>query len=228
MRICPCAQVSYHRADGHARRACRRREHDESRPMSRLALGPPARWLARPLIPAGALFAMLFAVSGFLGLRYWHERQAMNLAIEHGRQVLDTLDRLRANIVDLETERRGYLVTLDPAYIKAYGVSDESVRREAQALQALVANDPLQSLRAGHLALTVSAALREMDELVKVARTSAPESRLAIIRSMDEVRSQIDQMVDHERFNLVQWEARTEALEEHKTWLIAAAILIVT
>src|SRR5262249_29710903 len=109
-----------------------------------------------------------------------------------------------------------------------YGVSDESVRREAQALQTLVANDPLQSLRAGHLALTVSATLREMDELVKVARTSAPDARLAIIRSMDEVRSQIDQMVDHERFNLVQWEARTEALEEHKTWLIAAAILIVT
>ena len=67
--------------------------------------------------------------------------------------MIDTLDRLRTIIADLEAERRGYLLTLDPAYLKAYGVSDESVRREAQALQTLVADDPLQSLRAGHLAL---------------------------------------------------------------------------
>ena len=58
----------------------------------------------------------------------------------------------------------GICMTLDPAYLKAYGVSDESVRREAQALQTLVADDPLQSLRAGHLALTVAATLREIDE----------------------------------------------------------------
>src|ERR1700736_986012 len=35
-------------------------------------------------------------------------------------------------------------------------------------------------------------------------------------------------MVDHERFLLVGWEARAEALEQRKTWLIAAAALIVT
>jgi PAS domain S-box-containing protein len=196
--------------------------------MSRLAPGLPSRWFARPLILGGALLVALFAATGFLGLQYWHERQAVNHAVEHGRQALATLDRLRASIAELEHERRGYLLTLDPTYIKAYGVSDESVRREAQALQTLVANDPLQSLRAGHLALAVSAALREMDELVKEARTSGPDPRLAIIRSIDEVRSQIDQMMDHERFNLVHWEMRTEALEERKTWLIAAAILIVT
>jgi PAS domain S-box-containing protein len=196
--------------------------------MSRLAPGPLSRRLARPLILGGALVATLFAASGFLGLRYWHERQAVTLAVEHGRQALGTLDRLRANIADLEAERRGYMVTLDPAYIKAYGVSDESVRRETQALQALVANDPLQSLRAAHLGLTVSAALREMDELVQAARVSGSDTRLAIIRSMDEVRSQIDQMVDHERFNLVSWEIRAEALEQQKSWLVAAAIVIAT
>jgi PAS domain S-box-containing protein len=194
--------------------------------MSRLAPGPPSRWFARPLILGGVLVAALLAASGFLGLRYWHERQAVILAVEHGRQALGTLDRLRVNIADLEAERRGYMLTLDPAYIKAYGVSDDSVRREAQALQTLVVNDPLQSLRAAHLGLTVSAALREMDELVTAARASGPDTRLAIIRSMDEVRSQIDQMVDHERFNLVSWEIRSGALEQQTSWLVAAAIVI--
>jgi PAS domain S-box-containing protein len=185
------------------------------------------RWFARPLLLAVAVLLMLFGATGFLGFQYWHERQAANLSLEHSRQVLDTLDRLRTIIANLEAERRGYLLTLDPAYLKAYGVSDESVRREAQALQALVASDPLQSLRAEHLALTISATLREIDDIVRTPRTSGLTA-LAMMRNMDEIRSQIDQMVDHERFLLADWEARAAALEQRKTWLIAVAAVIVT
>ena len=140
----------------------------------------PSRWFARPLILAVALLLVLFAAGAYLGFRYWHDRQAANLAVEHSRQVIDVLDRLRANVADLEAERRGYLLTFDPAYLKPYGVSDESARREGEALQSLVADDPLQSLRAAHLALTVSAKLREMDDIVKTARTSGLDAALAI------------------------------------------------
>src|SRR3954471_21135484 len=109
----------------------------------------------------------MLPAAAFPGLQYWRERQAISLSLEHGRQVLDTLDRLRAKIADLETERRGYLLTFDPAYLKPYGVSDENVQRESEGLQALVADDPLQSLRAAHLALTVAAKLREIDDVMK-------------------------------------------------------------
>jgi PAS domain S-box-containing protein len=196
--------------------------------MSLPAPGLSSRWFARPLILGVLVLLTLFSAGGFLGLQHWHERQAASLSLEHGRQVLDTLDRLRANIADLESEWRGYLLTLDPTYLKPYGVSDESVRREGEALQTLVADDPLQSLRAAHLRLTVSAKLREMDDVIKSARMSGLDAARAINRSMDEIRSQIDQMVDHERFLLVGWETRAEALEQRKTWLIAAAALIVT
>ena len=195
-----------------------------SLPASRRSL----RWFARPLILAAAVPLMLLAGSGFLGVQYWQQRQAASLAVEHSRQVIDTLERLRANIADLEAERRAYLLTLDPAYLKPYGVSDESVRREGEALQTLVASDPLQSLRAGHLALTLTAKLREVDDIVKKARTSGVDPALATIGPMAEVRSQIDQMVDHERFRLVDWEARADALEQRKTWLIASDVVVVT
>ncbi|WP_213285898.1 ATP-binding protein [Bradyrhizobium sp. sGM-13] len=185
------------------------------------------RWFARPLtlVVVAVVLAVVVSTS-FLGLRYWQERQAVSLAHERSHQVLDTLDRLRAVIADVEAQRRGYLLTLDPSYLKAYGVSDESVRRDAQALQALVANDPLQNHRAGHLALTVAAKLREIDDIVKTASTSGLAA-LTMIRSLDEIRSQIDQMVDHERFLLVDQEKRAEALEQSKAWLIATAIVIV-
>jgi len=189
---------------------------------------PSSRWFAHPLILGVAVLLMLVAASGFLGVRYWQQRQAASRAVEHSRQVLDTLDRLRANIADLDTERRGYLLTLDPAYLKPYGISDESVRRESEALQALVADDPLQSLRAAHLALTVAAKLREIDEIVKTARTSKVDPALATIGTMGEIRSQIDQMIDNERFLLADWETRADALEQSKTRLIASAVAIVT
>jgi len=48
-----------------------------------------------------------------------------------------------------------------------------------------------------------------------------------MIRSMDEIRSQIDQMVDHERFRLADREARAEAFERRWTWLIAGAVVLV-
>ncbi|QRM34321.1 PAS domain S-box protein [Microvirga sp. VF16] len=195
--------------------------------MSVPAPGLTLRWFARPLILAVAVFLTLFGATGFLRLQYWHERQAADLSLEHSRQVLDTLDRLRTIIANPEAERRGYLLTLDPAYLKAYEVSDDSVRREAQALQALVANDPLQNLRAEHLAPTVLATLHEIDDIVKTPHVSGLVA-LAMIRNMDEIRSQVDQMADHERFLLADWKTRATTLEQHKTWLIAAAAVSVT
>jgi PAS domain S-box-containing protein len=183
---------------------------------------------AGPLILGVAVPLMLLAAIGFLGVRYWDERQAVNQAVEHSRQVLDTLDRLRANIADLEDERRGYLLTLDPGYLKPYGISDESVRRDDEKLQSLVADDPVQSLRAEHLALTVAAKLREIDDMVKAARTSGVDPAQAMTGTMGEIRSQIDQMMDHERFLIVDRGNRVDALEQNKTWLTASAVVIVT
>ena len=103
--------------------------------MSVPAPGLSSRWFARPLMLAVAVLLALFVAAGFLSFQYLGERRAVNLSLDRSRQVLDTLDRLRTIIADVEFERRGYLLTLDPAYLKAYGVSDESVRRETQALQ---------------------------------------------------------------------------------------------
>jgi PAS domain S-box-containing protein len=185
------------------------------------------RWFARPLALVVATLLTVVAGSGFFGFRYWQERQAANLAHERNRQVIGTLERLKTVIADVEAQRRGYLLTLDPHYLKAYGVSDESVRRDAQALQTLVAGDPLQSHRAGLLAATVAAKLREIDEIVKTARTYSGPAAMAMIRSLDEIRSQLDQMVDHERFLRVDLDKRSEALERGKAWLITIAVSIV-
>ncbi len=194
--------------------------------MSVPALRLFPRWVARPLILGIAVPLTLLAAMGFLGLRYWQARQAASQSVVHSRQVIDTLDRLRVNIADIQAERRGYLLIPDAADPKPYGGSDESVRRESDTLQTLVADDRLQSLRAAYLAVTVAAKLREMDNIVETARTPGLDAALAIFGGMDEIRWQIDRMVDHERFLLVNWLKSADALEQGKTWLIAAAVVI--
>src|SRR5260370_8864897 len=126
------------------------------RPMPLPASRQSSRWFARPLILGVAGPLMLIAASGFLGVRYWHERQAASHAVEHSRQVLDTLDRLRANIPDVETERRGHRLTRDPAYLKPDGICAECSRRKGEALTGLLAACRLQTLLAAYLALTVT------------------------------------------------------------------------
>ena len=184
------------------------------------------RWLVRPPILVMAALLTLSA-TGFLGLQDLRERRSVNLSLEHGRQVIDTLDRLRTIITDLEAERHGYLLTLDPTYLKAYGVSDESVRREAEELQDLVANDPLQSFRAAHLALIISAKLREIDEIIKTAARVSGQAAQAMIRSMDDIRLQIDLLQDVERLGLVGRQKRAGELEQRRTRLTIAAAVIV-
>ena len=201
---------------------------EDPRQMSFLALSNFLRWLARPLIPAAAVILMLSTATAVLGLQNWRERQTVNLSLEHGRQVIDTLDRLRTIISDLEDERHNFLLTLDPKFLKAYGVSDEGVRREAQTLQSLVANDPIQSLRAGHLALILSAKLREIDDIVKTAaRDRATSAAQAMVRGMDDIRLQIGLFKDYEGLLLVDREKRADVLEQRNSWLIAAAIALV-
>jgi PAS domain S-box-containing protein len=187
-----------------------------------------SRWFARPLIVGSVVLLILFAVTALLELQYRHERQAASSMVVHSRQVIDALDRLRASISGFETERRGYLLTRDPAYLKPYTVSDESVKRNVQTIQTLVARDSSQSLHAAHLALSISAQLREMDAIAKTPRTSGPAAALAVFGNMDPIRSEIVQMVDRERSSLVYWLARADTLERRKSWVIASAGLIVS
>src|SRR5258707_8294026 len=94
----------------------------------------PSHWLVRPGILAIAAFLTLLAATWVLGVRYWHEQQAARGSVEHSREVIETLERVRSSITDLETERRGYVLTLDPTYLKPH-VSEENMRRGIKELQ---------------------------------------------------------------------------------------------
>jgi PAS domain S-box-containing protein len=184
----------------------------------------PSRWFVRPVVLAAAAFLLLLAATGALGVWYWYERQAASRGAEHSGQVIEALDLARMHVAGLEAEKRRYLLTRDPTYLEPYGISDQSVRGEIEALQTLVANDPLQSLRAAHLALVVASKLRPMDELLATAKASGVDAALALLRGMDEIQSQIDQMLDVEGFQLTRWQVRLDTLQQGTIWFVATAV----
>jgi PAS domain S-box-containing protein len=188
----------------------------------------PSRWLVRPVILAIAAFLTLLVATSFLGVRYWHEQQAARGSVEHSRQVIETIERVRSSITDLETERRGYLLTFDPTYLRPYGVPEENVRREIEELQTLVADDPLQSFRAAHLALIAEPELRQMDEIIETARTSGRDAALAKLQSNGEIEPQLDQMLDTEQFSVAHWQTLLDELQQSTIGVIAVAVVIAT
>src|SRR5256885_16245173 len=85
-------------------------------PMS-VTLSQSSRWFARPLALVVAVLLTVVVATGFLGFRYWQERQAADLLFEPGRQGPQTLDRLRTVLADVECPKRGHLLHLEPPYL---------------------------------------------------------------------------------------------------------------
>jgi PAS domain S-box-containing protein len=196
--------------------------------MSPLASRKAPRSLFRPLIGGALLLFALVAVNVYFGLRIWHARQAMIVQLEHSRQVMDSLDRLRTSLDRVVHQKQDFLLSNDPAYAGLYDISDESVRRQARALETLVASDPLESLRASHLALVIAMKLHDMTDIVGAARDSRAHRALAMTAGIGEIRALIDQMLDYARLQLVNRSNRVDELDREKTLAIVAGVAMIS
>lgn len=187
---------------------------------------------ARPVMLGLLAFLVLLVMVALLSLRYSRERQEATRWVEHTDQVIETLYRVRMHVTDLETGKRGYLLTFDESYLAPHGVSAEDVRNDVGALQLLVADNPAQRAGAARLAELLAAKLREIEEVLAAGRSSGQAAATAIIqaraskRLMDEIRSQTDAMLEAEHRLLMQRQERSTSAERDTAWLTAAAVLL--
>ncbi|HEY9827314.1 MAG TPA: CHASE3 domain-containing protein [Stenomitos sp.] len=98
------------------------------------------------ILPLACLLSSLMA---FTWLRY-----SLNLAqtwVDHTNTVLLKSNRLLNTLLVTESEVRGYALTGDPQFLKAYNTSQDTLLREFDALQELVSDNPTQKQRMIHL-----------------------------------------------------------------------------
>ncbi|GHA75696.1 sensor histidine kinase [Lysobacter bugurensis] len=103
--------------------------------------------------------------------------------VEHTYEVLAQIERVEAEVRRAESEARAYRLTSDPAHYAQYLAAAPLVRQRADALVALVADNPAQTSRAHDIGTRARLRLRELESLIQLQRTHGAEAAIAATRS---------------------------------------------
>lgn len=152
---------------------------------------------------AALLLVGLLALLGIVGMNLWlvERTQVYFDEVVEARDVRATTVNLLLLLTDAETSQRGYLLTLDPAYLDLYRKSLPNVNEAAARLSEALApypqaQQPLAELRANmaiklaEMAATIDLATSG-DQQAAVARVMTDEGKAA----MDSVRTFLDAVI---------------------------------
>jgi CHASE3 domain sensor protein len=146
--------------------------------------------------------------------------------IEHTYQVMSTLETTLQLMTDAETGQRGYILTVDEAYLRPYLQAIDDVRAEPAKLRALVHDSPAQLARVDALDLALTDKLSELARTLRVLRDQGTAQARAMILSdvglerMNRIRMLIAQMRQSETGLLIERTDRASRTER--------AMLVVT
>ncbi|RTQ50720.1 hypothetical protein EJV47_08800 [Hymenobacter gummosus] len=107
---------------------------------------------------------LLTAVASFVSIRQLGQRTA---EVEHSYQVVQQLKNLELRLKDARSGVRGYLLTLDSAYLVRYGETLGHVKGRYDEVQQLVQDNPNQLMRLDTLETILQAELRLFNDLTR-------------------------------------------------------------
>ena len=153
-------------------------------------------------IPRAWLLAAMTALLVGIGLLLVQSAMAQRAARDGALAQADAqsaLEALSQALVDAETGQRGYLLTLDPAYLEPYtrGVRELPGDLAAVKLRFMQSTDPAVGQHLGPLDELIQTRLSLMSSTVRSASAGDVESALTVVRSgqgklvMDQIRSHL-------------------------------------
>jgi PAS domain S-box-containing protein len=135
---------------------------------------------------AGFTFAMiLLAAAGWLSVRAAAQSTEDALWVAHTQEVLATIRSFSNAANELESQRRGYSITADQAYLARYGETRRRVTRDLGSLRQLTADNALQQRHLDSLEPLLAQRLELLDELIQSQQSKAPDPA-ANLRLMSE------------------------------------------
>ncbi len=138
------------------------------------------------------------------------------------------------SVVGAETGQRGFLLTSNPAYLQPFEQARVAVPRQFEALDRLTADDPVQAARTANLKPLIARKFEEMDQTIAYTRAGRQEEALAIINSdagfqlMKSIRDELTAILDTEREQLVERQARAGWTRNALAGLIGLSLLLAT
>ncbi|HBY78886.1 MAG TPA: histidine kinase, partial [Cyanobacteria bacterium UBA11148] len=155
--------------------------------------------------------------------------------VQHTQQVRLETQRLLKNLLDAETEVRGYALIRDQEFLNRYESAIAEIPTSIQELSQLVTDNPLQSQRIQQIRALVNARVSTIQHNLELIYslpqnvTLSPELVSQLIegkRTMDRARVQIEQfLAEEERLQ----REREQRLIQHRklTWLILSLSAII-
>ncbi len=130
-------------------------------------------------------------------------------------QVQTQISKMAFDLQQMETSQRGYLLTADPAYLKSYGVANESVAAGTAALRSkLTSRDrPLEA----QLESVMQAKIAEMNDTIRLRGQGYRHRAFVIVGSnrgkqlMDEARASLDALSAAQARDVARYEQELHA-----------------
>jgi len=179
-----------------------------------------------------ALSVIVIPLAALIGLQAY-QAFAQTPALVHSREqvahtfeVLAAAQALRSSLQDAERGQRGYVLTGEPPYLKAYNSGVAGTPVQLEKLKTLTASNVQQQLRIQQLAPSIDVKLTEMRLVLDAYSQSGFAAAQRIVRNnagldaMQSIEDQLDTIVTTER-ELLAERAVAAAQEESSTTHLA-------
>ena len=159
-----------------------------------------------------AILTMVFATA-----RLAVDRARASEQVRHTLDVLHQIQSVRSTLQDAETGQRGYLLSMDEAYLRPFEAAGPRLGEELATLRSLVMDNPAQSARVEQLETAARGKLAELEETVAAARAGRIGEAMAVVKAgrgkklMDDARRILTELEDAETRLLIEREALSRA-----------------
>jgi CheY-like chemotaxis protein/CHASE3 domain sensor protein len=198
----------------------------------------PRRLRLRLLPPAGH-FGFITAVVAVAAIAYFSatsldDTATLRQRVSRSVDVIDTLQNLRALLVDAETGQRGYLITGDERYLEPFETARITLPGVLARARQLLSVDSAQLARFDSVADIATERVALLEQIIALRRAGDADgatTQLATGRGkalMDQVRLGVQQMLDIESATLRDTQADREAAAGYsmRVTLIGSAALL--
>ena len=156
-------------------------------------------------VTAGFVAAALILVVG--ALSWWSTRQTFAAAswVAHTHEVITSLENVLADLVDVETGERGYLLTGNDRFLEAYEHGSQALPVDLERARQLTADNPAQQERLRTLTGAIDAKLAFVQGIIALKRAGLGDSASRTVSVgtgkslMDDVRRQVAEMQREEQ-----------------------------
>ena len=171
----------------------------------------------RKYLVALAIALLCFGALVALGISTTAQLRKSEAGANRARDLQVQIENVYATMLDLDTDQRGYLLTLQPSYLDPYRSALLRLDDELGPLSALAATYPDQSVELARLRSLIGDKRAELTRTIELADTQGVDAARAVVASgegkatMDAIRTLIANVEREESRDLMQLEAAEAA-----------------